>query len=353
MTKIQLRRDTLANFTSVNPVLAEGEMAYETDTKKFKIGDGTTAYTNLDYQAHIVYLTRAEYDALETKDATTLYIITDEEGGGGSGSGTTITKGDTTYTTLALGDNLVVTDGVVNVNLDEIGSEMSNLSSRVTAIENAGYITVNEVPLKSVSQPLRVNNSTGDVTLGYDDNFELDSSNQLSLNSTKFSKLSSPLLDVPVNNCVLAMPTVPTFDGTNVTVYAGTKIAIPNGRESGSKIPKVNIVTLSANVTINQSTYNGSVTLMLKSDGTIDQTAYPYNIVDDIDKVTPTAYNWYYCRYSNRHYLASSTGTLTPYQRFKIGEYNLAEGATKKYFKVRFPIGFPPDNEFIDVTPVS
>lgn len=299
MTRIQLRRDTLANFTSVNPALAEGEMAYETDTKKFKIGDGTTAYASLDYQAHVAYLTRAEYDALETKDATTLYIITDEEGGGGSGGGTTITKGDTTYTTLALGDNLVVTDGVVNVNLDELGNEVNSLSTRVTTIEDM------------------------------------------------------PILDVPVNNCVLAMPTVPTFDGTNVKVYAGTKVAIPNGRESGSNIPKANIITLTNDATMNQSTYNGNITLMLKSDGTIDQTAYPYNIVDDINKVTPTPYNWYYCRYSNRHYLASSTGTLTPYQRFKIGEYNQAEAATEKYFKVRFPIGFPPDNEFIDVTPAS
>lgn len=162
-----------------------------------------------------------------------------------------------------------------------------------------------------------------------------------------------PAATLPVNNCVLAMPTVPTFDGTNVKVYAGTKVAIPNGRESGSNIPKTNIITLTSDATMNQSTYNGNITLMLKSDGTIDQTAYPYNIVDDINKVTATPYNWYYCRYSNRHYLASSAGVLTPYQRFKIGEYNQAEAATEKYFRVRFPIGFPPDNEFIDVTPAS
>lgn len=558
MTKIQLRRDTLANFTSVNPVLAEGEMAYETDTKKFKIGDGTTTYTSLDYQG---------------------------------GGGTTITKGESTYTALALGDNLVVTDGVVNANLDEIGSELGDLSTRVTTAEgdittlqgevsdkqdkltagdgvdisvkylsnannlntvnypNAVYAKTNfsvsssntilgfkhDVPYIRPDTSLTAmenivkygsllipfekgfvyvlpgdrgsalgymdgdifvpfyspngfrtyytdyNNATGSATVHSNSNglpfsagtvstnrghgsimqlidnafiktnsnssnkeyykFDIsnidfiqgkdlficiaqygewsrtaanyyvlqsgsplkvlkysecnvgkfattadlttdagtpnaDAENLLDLSPvkqtiisstiqspTKTSELtndsgfvtadSSPVLGVPVNNCVLAMPTVPTFDGANVTVYAGTKIAIPNGRESGSNIPKVNIVTLSANATINQSTYNGNVTLMLKSDGTIDQTASPYNIVDDINKVTPTAYNWYYCRYSNRHYLASSTGALTPYQRFKIGEYNLAEATTNKYFKVRFPIGFPPDNEFIDVTPAS
>ena len=49
MTQIKLRRDTSANFTSVNPVLGVGEPAYETDTKKLKIGDGTTAYNSLAY----------------------------------------------------------------------------------------------------------------------------------------------------------------------------------------------------------------------------------------------------------------------------------------------------------------
>lgn len=49
MTQIKLRRDTAANFTSKNPVLGQGEPAYETDTKKMKIGDGTTAYNYLAY----------------------------------------------------------------------------------------------------------------------------------------------------------------------------------------------------------------------------------------------------------------------------------------------------------------
>lgn len=47
--KIQLRHDTSANWSSANPTLLEGEFAYETDTKKIKVGDGTTAYTSLEY----------------------------------------------------------------------------------------------------------------------------------------------------------------------------------------------------------------------------------------------------------------------------------------------------------------
>ena len=48
---IQLRRDTAANWTSNNPTLAAGELAIETDTDFYKIGDGSTAWTSLGYSS--------------------------------------------------------------------------------------------------------------------------------------------------------------------------------------------------------------------------------------------------------------------------------------------------------------
>jgi hypothetical protein len=47
--RLQNRRDTAANWTSNNPTLAQGEIGYETDTTKFKIGDGATAWNSLAY----------------------------------------------------------------------------------------------------------------------------------------------------------------------------------------------------------------------------------------------------------------------------------------------------------------
>jgi hypothetical protein len=47
--RIQVRRDTAANWTSADPTLAQGEIGYETDTDKVKIGDGSTAWTSLGY----------------------------------------------------------------------------------------------------------------------------------------------------------------------------------------------------------------------------------------------------------------------------------------------------------------
>ena len=47
--QIQLRRGTASEWTSANPILAQGEFGYESDTSKFKVGDGTASWTALDY----------------------------------------------------------------------------------------------------------------------------------------------------------------------------------------------------------------------------------------------------------------------------------------------------------------
>jgi hypothetical protein len=49
--QIQFRRGTASAWTSANSVLAEGELGLETDTNKYKIGDGTTAWTQLSYSS--------------------------------------------------------------------------------------------------------------------------------------------------------------------------------------------------------------------------------------------------------------------------------------------------------------
>ena len=45
----QLRRDTAANWNANNPTLLSGEQGLETDTKRVKVGDGTTAWRTLGY----------------------------------------------------------------------------------------------------------------------------------------------------------------------------------------------------------------------------------------------------------------------------------------------------------------
>lgn len=111
MTQIKLRRDTSAAFASSNPILGNGEPAYETDTKKLKIGDGTTAYTQLEYFS---------------------------AGGGGSTNITATLPLKIVDGVISLevdGQTIQIVDGKLHANLDELGNEVNDLSGRVTAVE--------------------------------------------------------------------------------------------------------------------------------------------------------------------------------------------------------------------------
>jgi len=48
ITTIQLKRDTSIAWEVYNPVLKVGEPGYATDTKVLKIGDGVTAWNDLE-----------------------------------------------------------------------------------------------------------------------------------------------------------------------------------------------------------------------------------------------------------------------------------------------------------------
>ena len=46
-----VRRDTADNWSAVNPILEDREIAYETDTDRFKMGDGKTVWNDLEHYA--------------------------------------------------------------------------------------------------------------------------------------------------------------------------------------------------------------------------------------------------------------------------------------------------------------
>jgi hypothetical protein len=48
-TQIKLRRGTAAQWSSANPTLADGEVGFETDTLKFKLGNGSSSWSSLPY----------------------------------------------------------------------------------------------------------------------------------------------------------------------------------------------------------------------------------------------------------------------------------------------------------------
>ena len=63
--KIQFRRGTASQWSSTNPILDAGEVGAETDSGKFKVGDGVTAWNSLGYA-----ISPAAYSLVNTQAGT-------------------------------------------------------------------------------------------------------------------------------------------------------------------------------------------------------------------------------------------------------------------------------------------
>lgn len=150
MTRIQIRRDTSTNWFVNNPTPASGEPCFETDTHKFKIGDGVTKYTNLPYQ-----------------------------GGGGSGGGATID--DSTITTTSVWSSpktnteiSTVANEVAQVQGDitSLNGDVSTLKTDVSGLKTdvSGLETSKQNTLVSGTNIKTINGETilgaGDITVG-------------------------------------------------------------------------------------------------------------------------------------------------------------------------------------------
>lgn len=68
--KIQLRRDTAANWTRINPILADGEPGLDITNNKIKMGDGTTEWTDLPYLKVDEHTRLVNTNAVVTLDST-------------------------------------------------------------------------------------------------------------------------------------------------------------------------------------------------------------------------------------------------------------------------------------------
>lgn len=133
---IQLRRDTAANWTSANPILAQGEMGVETNTRKLKIGDGTTAWNSLSYYdlgtilSEVIFTGGIREQTYQITDAATIFI---EPGNGSIQYLTSIGASRTINTSLFL-DGEVVT---LMIN-DNSGTGSVSTWSSVTWVNNGG-----------------------------------------------------------------------------------------------------------------------------------------------------------------------------------------------------------------------
>jgi hypothetical protein len=102
-TQIQLRRGTAAQWTAANPVLANGEPGLETDTGKWKFGNGSSNWAALSYVVSPGMPAGGSTGQVLTKNSATDYD-TDwaTPTGGGSGAGTQLDYAQITANTPSI-----------------------------------------------------------------------------------------------------------------------------------------------------------------------------------------------------------------------------------------------------------
>jgi len=141
-SRLQQRRDTAANWTSNNPTLATGEIGFETDTKKFKIGDGSTAWTSLAYA----------YGAAPTltinAQTGTSYTLASSD------VGNLVTASNSGAITITVPPSVFTTGQIVNVQRIAAGS--------VTFSAGSG-VTITSTGATSAAPVLRATNSAATV----------------------------------------------------------------------------------------------------------------------------------------------------------------------------------------------
>jgi hypothetical protein len=236
-TKIQLRRDTAADWTSNNPTLSAGEFGWESDTNRFKIGDGSAAWASLAY-------------------ADTLKTLGD------------ILVNGSTISAPSNGDLTLTTSGTGNINLGEFIVNGTTLSS-----SDSSSININEGLI--VDGTL---NASGQATLsglayptsdGSANQFlKTDGSGALSFADLSIGDLTiiGSTISTPSNADLILTPGGTgdvvagslTFNGTTISAADSSKVTI------GEALDVTGATTLSG---LAYPTSDGSAGQVLQTDG--------------------------------------------------------------------------------------
>jgi hypothetical protein len=230
-TKIQLKRDTAAQWTSVNRVLSDGEVGIETDTLKFKIGNGTTAWNSLAYDEN-----SAPAHTHPESDVTNL--VTDLSGKAASShahaptdvTGTAVITNDSRLSdarTPTAHDQAISTITNLQTTLDGKEAANANIQTHVVsahAPSNAqknSDITKAEIEAKLIGEISTHTHAGGGGGLGYAINVQALTSSPTDAQTVYFGTLpKAPITTAAVSRVYI--PKAGTIKVARIWNYSGT-----------------------------------------------------------------------------------------------------------------------------------
>ena len=249
---MQQRRGTAAQWTSANPVLNAGEMGWESDTNKFKIGDGTNHWADLDYFADInstvnpAFGTSITFEGATADSYETTLQVTDPT------ADRTITLPNVSGTVITTGNLSDITD--IGVFTSTITMEGSTADAHELTI-SAGDPTAD----RTATFP----DATGTVVL--------DSATQTLTNKT----LTNPVISTIVNSGTLTLPTSTGTIALTTDIPAGvvTESGIQTLTNKTLTSPVVSGLTISdSGIVIEGSSADAHETTLTVTNPTADRT---------------------------------------------------------------------------------
>ena len=295
---MQQRRGTAAQWTSANPVLNAGEMGWESDTNKFKIGDGTNHWASIDYFADInstvnpAFGSSITFEGATANDFETTLAITDPT------ADRTITFPDETGTVqLRVTDVSDTEIGYLNGVTSAIQTQLDDKST-ASKTETLTNKTLTSPVISTIvnSGTLTLPTSTGTIALTTDipAGVVTDSGTQTLTNKT----LTSPKINEDV--AVTATATELNYvDGVTSAIQTQLNDKAPlAGPALTGDATAVNL-TISGNLTVNGTTTNINSTNLVIEDKNIvlGDTAEPTDTTADgggitLKGATDKTFNW-------------------------------------------------------------
>ncbi len=243
--RIQLRRDTAAQWQSINPTLLSGEIGIETDTLKFKIGNGLrwnqiTSYAFKPGEANGVATLNSSGKLVSSQLPDAVSITADINAAFAALSTTTLVEGSNLYFTDERAIEAVASEiasEVVEINAAiESAKSQAVVISTTDATNKAAAAQLNAINAAELKDVTAISTATAAANSYTDSAIDQESSNR--------SIAISDAINSEITNRNIAIAAVTTSD-----VAEGTNLYFTNARAVSAVQSQLNDISLATKTT--------------------------------------------------------------------------------------------------------